>query len=249
MRSLKMMLFIGFLIVAGVVGAQTSMPSPCDVTEFPLGWELDDDICKLKEVVSVEGSASYPYEVAEKSLFAQAVMMEYISQEQYNFWKLMQDTTVRPDDRFHNYAINSYEIKYELFWHSETIASVMFLRLSFPGGGRGNPTYQAFTFDLENNKLLNLEDIFLEGIDPYSTIAPHARDELLKQWPSSGDKIVRTTVPTSENYALWALKDSSLLIYFYGSDVTGGMAVTSVVAEIPLEDLKDYLRPEFVPDR
>src|SRR5688500_9656115 len=101
-------------------------------------------------------------------------MMEYISQEQYKFWKLMQDIVVRPDDSSHDITLNSYEIRYELFWHSDNIVSVMFLRLSFSGGGRGNPTYQPFTFDLENNKLLSLEDIFLEGVDPYVTIAPLA---------------------------------------------------------------------------
>jgi hypothetical protein len=174
-----------------------------------------------------------------------------MNQERRDFWEIAAFIT-RPGDDTRAVTM-TLNIKSELFQHSDNIASVLFSGIYLEGQGRVFEM-QTFTFDLQANKLLTLEDIFLEGVDPYMTLAPFTRDALGKVVNDNGmtpstDLIVRGTIPTPENYASWALTDKSLLIFFSGFSILGGGAAIGMTqtAEIPLADLKDYLKPEFLP--
>jgi hypothetical protein len=255
MRLLNIVLLIAFLGLAIGVSAQKAAADSCtDPNLFEHGnWKSEEegDECLLAEVVSIEVHASYPKALAEKSPFAKSVIFEYINQERRSFWKIAEFTT-RPGDDTRGWFM-SLTIESELFQHSDTVASVLFSSYFLEGQGRIF-NMQTFTFDLQANKLLTLKDIFVDGVNPYITLAPFARDALGKISNDSGinpstTSIVRVTVPTPENYTYWALTDKSLLLFFSGSEIIGGGASIGMTqtAEIPLEDLKDYLRPEFLP--
>jgi hypothetical protein len=255
MRFLKTMVLMTFFIVIGAVSAQKAAPDPCidpNISEYG-NWktEVDGDECLLGEAVSIEVHASYPKTLAEKSPFAKSVIFEYINQQRRDFWKDGEFTT-KPSDDTRGWFM-SLNIESELFQHSDTVASVLFSTYFLEGQGRIF-NMQTFTFDLQANKLLTLKDIFVDGVNPYITLAPYTRDALGKISNDSGINpttisIVRVTVPTPENYTYWALTDKSLLLFFSGSEIIGGGAAIGMTqtAEIPLEDLKAYLRPEFLP--
>jgi hypothetical protein len=251
MRFLNVLLLIGLMALAGGVSAQKAVPDPCtdpSLSEFGGNWkeEVDGDECLLGEWVSAEFHAAYPKALAERSPFAKSVIFEYINQERRKFWKFAEFTT-RPQDDTRGW-IMTLNIKSELFQHSDDIASVLFSSMYLEGQGRV-AGLQTFTFDLKANKLLDLTDIFVDGVDPYLTLAPFTRDALGKNLEGNfTDSVVRVSVPTPENYTYWALTDKSLLLFFSGFSFGGGAGIgMTQTAEISLQDLKDYLRPEFLP--
>ncbi|NJR12922.1 hypothetical protein HC776_03485 [bacterium] len=210
-------------------------------------WTTVDGQCVLREAIIIEAHVSYPMELADQSPFAKSVILDYINEERRNFWQigewLFEDRFDPPNSSVH------LNIKSELFRHSDTIASVLFTRFLLEGQGR-LVNLQTFTFDLQANKTLTLDDIFLEEVDPYPILAPIAQKGLQTLLgDTSINLIIRNTVPIPENYQYWGLTNDSLLIFFSGYDVIGiGAAIGNTkTVEVPLSTLKDYLKPEFYP--
>jgi hypothetical protein len=248
MRALAVVCLIGVLAFGAVGMAQDNTPDPCiDANASQNGtWRSEDKQCLLTEVISIDVRVSYPQELAERSPFAKSVIFNYINEERRNFWGLG-EWAVRPDDASGDSSM-SLNIRSELFHHSDTIVSVLFTSLW--RGEQGQLTnLKTFTFDLGANKTLALEDLFVEGIDPYTTLSSLTLEALQKTLGDNlTDSIVRVTVPIPENYTHWALTEDSLLIFFSGYDIVGsGAAIGDTkIAEIPLADLGVSLKPEFL---
>lgn len=238
------------LVVGGMVEAQGNMSQSCvepNLSGYGNWKPREDGECTLGELVSIEFNATYPKELAERSPFARSIMFDYLNEERRKFWEISEFTT-RPDNDAQNW-IMSTSIKSDAFEHSDTIASVLFQSLYLEGQGRIFGM-QTFTFDLQTEKVLTLEDIFIDGIDPYITLAPFAREALAEiAGDCCHDADLRLSAPIHDNYSYWALTDKSLLLFYSGFDVTGmGASIGDTqTVEIPLADLSVYLKPEFLP--
>jgi hypothetical protein len=246
MRFLKTIFLTVFFVITGAVSAQKALPDSCtdpNLWEY-YNWKSEGQQCLLTESVSIELHASYPKALTEKSPFVKSVIFDYINQERREFWKFTEYTT-KPQDDGRGW-IMVLEIRSELFQHSDDIVSVLFNQAMYDGPGLLTDV-QTFTFDLKTDKVLTLKDIFIEDIDPYTTVATFIREGMLNQWGDGFERsIVSGTVPIPENYEDWVLTDKSLDFHYPGWFFLSPKSGPTMVA-IPLIDLKDSIKPEFLP--
>lgn len=126
--------------------------------------------------------------------------------------------------------------------------SVVFTHYAYLGGANGNADYHTITAVVDGGNLLTLPDIFVEGVDPYTTLQPLAEAALTEQLGdmAAPDMIGPGTEPTAENYQSWALTKDSLNLYFNEYQVAPGAAGPQMVS-IPLSELTDVLQPQYLP--
>jgi hypothetical protein len=143
------------------------------------------------------------------------------------------------------------KIDYELFAYSESITTVVFNTISTGGPGHGPvPHFRSFTFDLRNEKVLKLEDIFREDLNPYRLLGYSVYQQLQEQVPPQYFELLgRGMFEEAQQYRAWALTQDSLDFFFSGA-LTGEYGEDVIYrVSIPLEDLKDSLKPEFATRR
>jgi hypothetical protein len=261
MKIFKFIALSVFIVFVGAAAAQDVTPIPV-FTDIPVPtvvpcvdpavgpqnnrWQPQEGKCGLQESVVIGVSVAYPQAVGEQYPFAKAVMLKYINQVRRNFWEGVDTWVVRPDDDFHSWQW-SLDIKADTFQHSPSIISVLFTTSTYTGGdARELVTFQTYTFDLSASRTLTLRDVFVDGVDPYTTLAPLASAQL-RQKLGDGfvDAIVNGTIPVPENYASWVLTETALVFYFPGERV-GVAGLGTQVVTIPLIELGPNLRPEFL---
>jgi hypothetical protein len=262
MKIFKFIALSSLFVVVGLIAAQdvaTPIPVVTDVpipTQVPCvdpavgaqnnRWQSQGSNCSLQESVVIGVSVSYPQALGEQYPFAKAIMLKYINQVRRDFWEDVDTFVTRPDDDFHAWQW-SLDIKSEIFQHSQTIASVFFTTSLRTGGSTQEQTaFQTYTFDLAGSRTIALRDLFVDGVDPYTTLAPLASAKLREK---IGDgfmnAIVNGTIPVPENYAAWVLNETALVLYFPGERI-GVAGLGTQVVTIPLVDLGPSLRPEFL---
>lgn len=126
--------------------------------------------------------------------------------------------------------------------------SVVFTRYQYTGGANGNTDYHTLTAQVSSGELLELSDIFVTGVDPYTTLQPLAAAALTEQLGDAAvpDMIAEGTAPVPENYQNWALTTDSLNLYFNEYQVAPGVAGAPAIS-IPLTDVADALQLQFLP--
>lgn len=126
--------------------------------------------------------------------------------------------------------------------------SVVFTRGTYTGGANGINEYHTVTAVVDGGNVLTLPDIFVEGVDPYTTLQPLVEPLIAEQAGDMTDEnmIADGTAPTAENYESWALTTNSLNIYFDEYQVAAG-AQGPVMVSIPLSELTDVLQPQYLP--
>jgi hypothetical protein len=138
------------------------------------------------------------------------------------------------------------DIDYELFQASETLLSIRFDGGVYTGGAHGNHFVQTYVFDLENESVLGLVDIFVSEEDALATIAPLAQAQLTENLGEMADAdwIATGAAADAVNYQDFVLTSESIIFYFEPYMVAPFAAGLQAV-EIPLSDLSAVLKPDF----
>ncbi|HYO88215.1 MAG TPA: DUF3298 domain-containing protein [Candidatus Limnocylindrales bacterium] len=125
--------------------------------------------------------------------------------------------------------------------------SVVFTRYTYTGGANGTQDYATITADFASGSLLTLEDVFMDGVDPYTTLQPLAEAALTELLGDAAipDMMAPGLELTPENYRRWALTTDSLNLYFDEYQVAPG-AAGSLMVSIPLSSLSGVLQPQFL---
>jgi hypothetical protein len=246
MKFLKTSILVGLLASAVFVSAQDATPTsgPCadPANEF-LNWTSQDGNCALHDEVSFTVDVSYPQALAEAHPFTKIVMLDYVNRARTEFWTNVGEL-LAPDFGAHNFPW-ILQTTAETIEHSPQIVSVVFSSYSFTGGAHGGTIFTTFTFDLENETVLTLEDLFATGVDPYAVLSEISRKQLTVTLADFPDFIEAGTEPTPENFANWVLTPDSLVLYFEEYQVAPYAAGPQKVT-IPLTDLADVLNPDVV---
>lgn len=122
-----------------------------------------------------------------------------------------------------------------------------FSSMPHPGG-----QITTFTFDLGQNKQLQLSDLFCQGVDPLSAIPPVARpfvQQALTGSPFRTEQFEpnQTEGEYADNYQAWALDGDALVLYMPAGRGPGGVPPAFVTPRIPLADFSSILREKGCP--
>jgi hypothetical protein len=233
---------LGLLLLAvlgnsGSLLAQESLEDQC-IQKFGL-WDPTTQKCTLNPL---QIKVNYPLGLPESPL-VKSTVDDFLLQTQLDFLALYSAS----------YSMEfpypwSLIIDYETFQFSTEIFTINFMTYDYTGGAHGNTYFKTFTFDLPNERILTLGDIFLPESNPYDVISPIVQTKLAETLGEMSDPtwIEGGTGLNPDNYQFFALTETSLIFLFPPYQVAAYAAGPQRV-EIPLADLAAILRPEFVP--
>lgn len=204
-------------------------------------WNADETRCEMQSGVTV--NVVYPMELVGTGI-AEATTDHFLNETRTLF---IQSYT--PDWSLPAYANHwSQTITYELFHFSSDVVTVKFAVSYYTGGAHPNLDFQTFTFDLAQQKMLALEDIFQDGVNPWPALVPMVQADVAAQLGEAADAqwVQQGTAENPDNYRNWALTPDALVFFFPPYQVVA-YAYGPVTVEIPLTAISRLLKPEFGP--
>lgn len=137
---------------------------------------------------------------------------------------------------------------YEEFAHGESLRSVVFTVDSDLGGVFPYIVFRSLTFDLANESVLMLDDLFIEEADVLAALQPLVTAELEAQLgdTANANLIIGEGTDELSDYQAWALEDGNLVLFFSPYTVARRNSVSFTVS-IPLVDLSDIIDPARLP--
>lgn len=150
------------------------------------------------------------------------------------------------------YSFSNYQ-QLGIARHDEAVVSLISLSSLYSGGTHPNSVQVAYNLDIENQRILRLEDILTEtGAGELGRLVRAGVDE--KFAPIDGGNGLfddyADTIGTSMTYgnmtAYWYLNDVGLVV-FYNQYELGPYAAGIIKVELPYEALDGILRPEYLP--
>lgn len=130
---------------------------------------------------------------------------------------------------------------------SENFASILISANAYKGGAHDiGVEYSAFNYDLENNKLLKLQDIFKENANYLNILSEATYNALIAKYDEQtyGSGFRSGTAPEEKNFDAVTFDESSFQVYF--DDYQVGSYADAIVGPItiPYETIKDSLNPQ-----
>lgn len=236
------------MMVGGGVRAQEVSTIPCQgfvLDHLPSYlWNRHDERCLLDTATPAHISIAYPAPLDDTPPFVKAAVKEVIQQHTAAFL-----TTVarlaNPPGTYPALHLMALAIRLEVFTARETV-SVLLTTIHYDIAA--TTTIETLTFDLSQNRTLTLDDIFIEGVNPYAILAHPSRNTLQNVEAATITSVVEATIPITENYSHWVLTETALRLYFEGWRIVGPGAGgdTPQIVDIPLAELRGVLRREYV---
>ncbi|MBI5670969.1 MAG: DUF3298 domain-containing protein [Chloroflexi bacterium] len=203
-------------------------------------WNADEARCDLQSGVTV--NVVYPVELIGTGV-AETTVDNFLNETRAAFIESYTPVWSLPA-YVNNWALN---ITYELFRFSDDVQSIKFDLSDYTGGAHPNLNFQTFTFDLVQQRVLALEDIFADGVNPWPTLAPIVEQNVIEQLGEAADPtwIHDGTGENPDNYRNFALMPGALVFFFPPYQVTA-YAYGPVTVKIPLSKISGLLKPELV---
>jgi hypothetical protein len=215
-------------------------PSPASnrlCTDVPGSWDDKSKRCTLTKDANgahIEVKASYPVDLVENPT-AGPVLAPFVQ-------KFFTDYG-RTDN-----GAGDANLAAKVLTHAASTKTVIFhadwyfSSMPHPGG-----QITTFTFDLGQNKQLQLADLLCPGVDPLKAMPPIARPFV--QQPLNGSPFHaeqfepnRPEGEYADNYQAWALDGHDLILYMPAGRGPGGVSPGFITPRIPLAEFAPILR-------
>jgi hypothetical protein len=201
-------------------------------------WDAEAERCLIRS--SFELEIAYPTELADYDIVTET-LDAFVADQKEQFAQML---SFGVESLPASYAPWTLSMDYATYAYSDTIMTVVYTISQYAGGAHPNTYYQTFTFDLAENRLLTLEDLFTEA--PYAVLTPLVAQNLMEQMGEWADVawIENGTGDNPENYRNFALTEDEL-IFFIPPYQVAAYAAGSFEVRIPLSELSDILVPEL----
>jgi hypothetical protein len=240
MSKVLSVLVLVLILLVGVVPANAQDEDIC----LQQGGTWDPATGKCEVALSLTMNIDYPMEFVSYP-FAKDALDQFVRDSRIAFL-----TPLTTPDFYYSPGPLALDITYQTFQFSDTVTSVQFDVYEYTGGAHPNSYYRTFVFDLGQERVLTLNDLFVAGVNPLDTIFPIVQADLQAQLttmevPADGAWIDDGTGTIPENYQNFVLTEDSLIFLFPPYQVAP-YAVGPFTVTIPLANLSGILAPEFV---
>lgn len=151
-------------------------------------------------------------------------------------------TPINDDGRPGPYALQN---EYNVTLATADLLSLVFNGYTYSGGAHGISTHQTYIFDLHDNRIMSLSDLFNPGTDYLEVLSDFCEQELIGREISEADWVRAGASPKTENYAYYFLTDQGLSIIFPAYQVASYAAGPQEVL-IPYDKLKGILKSDLL---
>ena len=230
----KVILIIVLALLSGL--SVQAQDDPCMATGG--FWDEETSRCTLTTGLSIE--INYP---PMTESFASTIVQEFLNELQIAIVGMYAEVFDPVWERF-PWAL---AVDFESYAFSETIISYNFSVYQYTGGAHGNTFFATFIFDLENERVLGFDDLFLEGVNPLETIAPIVQtslEEQLADYDPDLEWIAEGTGMNPDNYLNVVVSEDSVIFFFPPYQV-GPYAFGPQQVSVPLSELNGILAAPF----
>lgn len=214
----SLLLVVGASAQADVCEEKGGTGDPCTITETTDTYEI---------------TVTYPAAFVSEYPFTETAIDDFLTTVQENFKTAAAevDTDLAPGPLTQIITFTEYP-------YSDDLVGIRFIVSEYLGGANPNAFVRTFTFDVEDEEPVTLDDLFRPGTNYLERLSTLAEADLREQF---GDAVfVDGLAPTEENFANFNLTDNALLFTFNEYQAAPGAAGTPEV-EIPLFRLSDIL--------
>jgi hypothetical protein len=203
-------------------------------------WNADDTTCIIQHQIDMD--VSYPITLAQYPVVEQTVDT-FVAETRSQF---LAGVTAPEMFNFPSPGGFFLSISYEEYRFSDTVTSLVFTISDYTGGAHPNSYYKTFTFDLEQERVITLGDLFVEGSNPLAVISPIVQQDLITRIGEMTDPtwIEQGTGENPENYQNFAITPDALIFFFPPYQVAA-YAAGPQQASIPLAQLNAILASPF----
>jgi hypothetical protein len=217
--------------------AVSAQSSGDDVCLQKGGMMSDQGKCML--TIDLKVSIDYPLELAQKSDLVAKTVDDVIKKAKDDIMTSVSGDFVPGSGQY------ELDITYDTVSHSDDIYTLLLTVYQYMGGAHGSQAILPYTFDLKNNKLLTLDDIFTNTSDALKLIEPIAQQAVKTAIGADmvqEDMLTAGTAPTVDNYQFFSLDKDSITFYFQQYQV-GPYAIGIQKVTIPFLALSSILKP------
>jgi hypothetical protein len=168
-----------------------------EITDFDISIEIPVISGMANEQFQTEINASFENNVRD---FVEGIMSDYMlfleDAEEYGF----------PVPPFTVY------VEFEVALNTDEFLSLYLSYYSFTGGAHGMSFIETYNIDLETGELIELKDLFLNGVDYKTPINEEVKRSMAKESERYFSDVF-TTVSITDNQ-LFCLTDEGIIVYF-----------------------------------
>lgn len=140
---------------------------------------------------------------------------------------------------------NTLDISYVVMLDNPEFLSVLFQKAFYTGKAHSNISYEAMNYNLNTGEKLELNDLFLPGVDFLQYLSQISRRDL-NQLPLAAPFIIEDrTQPSEMNYKNFSFTDKGLVLTFEPYQV-GTYSSGLPTVTIPYSELKAVMAPELI---
>ncbi|HRU20861.1 MAG TPA: DUF3298 domain-containing protein [Candidatus Paceibacterota bacterium] len=208
------------------------------------------DLTSQKKILKVKDAPTISEETDDYSIIVtyptigiasiDTAVKDFIDEQITAYKKIFFEAVPPQDSSYKNYLTIGYSSKI----YNQRILSYKFNIVYFTGGAHPNLDIQTKVFDINNQKELSLEDLFISNSDYLKTISDYVINQLNQKGIFSSDWINEGAGPDLENYKAFNVSDYSLVFYFDPYAVAS-YAEGEQKVEIPFLQIQDILNPEY----
>ena len=135
-----------------------------------------------------------------------------------------------------------------ILWEEPLITSLLFKEeFNMIGAAHPGHTFESLIYDLKDQKILMLEDLFSDPMAALSYISPYAKKQLeekLKQFDAEGSVIEAGLIPEEENFKTFTISEKGMRIVFQEYQVAAYAAGVQEVL-IPWDEIIVFLKNDI----
>ena len=201
---------------------------------YALAEFVSQDAARMEWVGGILGGIRRDYQVDSSNLYTYAG--EFVAE-----WGT---------DGFYSYS--NYQ-QLGVARHDDAVASLISLSSLYSGGSHPNSVQTAYNLDIDDQRLLTLEDVILESAAPELAKLVRAGVDEKFTMIDGGNGLFEDYGDTIDNSMVygnmtpyWYMNDRGLVI-FYNQYELGPYAAGIIKVELPYESLTDILAEEYMP--
>jgi len=198
-----------------------------DATRF---YDYEVNYPQLSGYVDVEAEKNFNEKMSYDAATSVASFTGYYSDTEIDF-------SLDPGRGF-------FEETYELYPY-RTLLNILVTGSQYTGGAHPASLFRTYAFDVEENRFLELKDLFRPQVNYLAVISDYAIKELNTRGYPDADWINSGAKPSDENYQLFNLEQDGLHIIFPPYQVAAYAAGPQEVV-VPHAELQGLLQDKFL---
>lgn len=198
-------------------------------------------------------TAAYQSSDAEQSQWVNSLLEQNYSQDADFSQGLLQFAKNNLADLGEqNFYTHSHYVSMGVGRHDASLISLLHLSSAYSGGVHPNSVQTSFNLDLEEKRLLRLEDVIYEGAA--EALIRRVKEAVERKFSTIGEGFLYEsyveTITTALTYGnmtpYWYFNDEGLVVYFNQYEL-GPYAAGIISAHISYQDLDSIIKPRYMP--